>query len=349
MITISVSVSHFQISPLTEINNNMRFLLFGGGGQVGHALQAGAPFADRLVVVTRRECDLTDADSLRTLVRRVRPDVMVNAAAYTAVDKAESDRETCFAVNATAPAVMATEAAALGAKLVHYSTDYVFEGTRWSRMWKRIRPVRGTSMAHRSLPGEQGIAASRRRVSHLAHQLGVQQSWCEFLEDDASPAHGTAGTSHRCRSARRAYIRRCHRGRHCPDSEEANALGLGKRRLSHDGGRRDDMVRIRRRRSLRMQQEPDAVAGANCYGRIPDARSRPANSVLSNDRFAANFGFRLPDWEQQLDAVDGGQERGRLGRGDQMQRYIETNLARSEAAGAARVIRGQPGIFSGEL
>ena len=108
----SIFVSNFDDPALTNASDNKCVLLFGGGGQVGHALQACMPFAGQLVAATRRDCDLTDANSVRMLVRRVRPKVIVNAAAYTAVDKAESDRATCFAVNATAPAVMAAEAAA---------------------------------------------------------------------------------------------------------------------------------------------------------------------------------------------------------------------------------------------
>ena len=138
----------------------MRVLLFGGGGQVGHALQACAPFADPLVVVTRRDCDLTDTDSLRMLVRRVRPDVIVNAAAYTAVDKAESDRESCFAVNATAPAVMASEAAA---SALSWCTTRPIMSSMEIKMTPYLeedptgpRNVYGAS----KLAGEQGIAAA---------------------------------------------------------------------------------------------------------------------------------------------------------------------------------------------
>ncbi|MDQ1692664.1 MAG: dTDP-4-dehydrorhamnose reductase, partial [Acidobacteriaceae bacterium] len=112
----------------------MRVLLFGSSGQVGHALQdvcrAGEHSSSQWISLTRQECDLADATGIRSVIERVCPDVIVNTAAYTAVDKAESDREICFLVNATAPGVMAAEAARIGAKLVHYSTDYVFDGTK---------------------------------------------------------------------------------------------------------------------------------------------------------------------------------------------------------------------------
>ncbi|WP_018995119.1 dTDP-4-dehydrorhamnose reductase [Thioalkalivibrio sp. ALJ2] len=112
----------------------MKILLLGCNGQVGWELQrALAPFGE-ITAPTRTEegglCgDLTRLERLAATVRKVAPDVIVNAAAYTAVDQAESEPELAHAVNATAPEVLAAEANALGAWLVHYSTDYVFDGT----------------------------------------------------------------------------------------------------------------------------------------------------------------------------------------------------------------------------
>lgn len=108
----------------------MRLLLTSRRGQVGFDLQrALAPLGD-IVAVDRRDCNLADGDAIRRLVRNVRPDVIVNPAAYTAVDKAESDRATAFAVNAVAPRILGEEAARLDAFVVHYSTDYVFDGDK---------------------------------------------------------------------------------------------------------------------------------------------------------------------------------------------------------------------------
>src|SRR5574343_857993 len=108
----------------------MRILLTGSQGQVGFELQrALMPLGD-VVAVDHADCNLADREAIRYLVGRVGPDVIVNPAAYTAVDKAESDRAVAFAVNATAPAILAEEAARIGAFLVHYSTDYVFDGVK---------------------------------------------------------------------------------------------------------------------------------------------------------------------------------------------------------------------------
>jgi len=107
----------------------MRVLITGGKGQLGGALQRCAPSEAVITAIDVAECDLTDAAALRDVLRRAAPNLILNAAAYTAVDKAESDEATAQAINANAVAVMADAMAATGGKLVHVSTDYVFDGT----------------------------------------------------------------------------------------------------------------------------------------------------------------------------------------------------------------------------
>jgi dTDP-4-dehydrorhamnose reductase len=108
----------------------VRILLTGKNGQVGFELQRALAPLGELHAVDYAECDLADASALSCLVQSVKPDLIVNAAAYTAVDRAESEPELAHAVNAVAPKVLGVEAAKLGAWLVHYSTDYVFDGTK---------------------------------------------------------------------------------------------------------------------------------------------------------------------------------------------------------------------------
>lgn len=107
----------------------MRVLITGAKGQLGGALQRCAPSEAVITAIDVAECDLTDAAAVRDVLRRAAPDLILNAAAYTAVDKAESDEATAQAINADAVAVMAEAMAAAGGKLVHVSTDYVFDGT----------------------------------------------------------------------------------------------------------------------------------------------------------------------------------------------------------------------------
>ena len=126
----------------------MKLLLTGKDGQVGFELQRSLAPLGEVVAVDLADCDLSNAQAIRQLVATVRPDVIVNPAAYTAVDKAESDQERAAAVNAVAPGIFGEEAAKLGALVVHYSTDYVFDGTkdrclqrnRSDQPAKRLRP-----------------------------------------------------------------------------------------------------------------------------------------------------------------------------------------------------------------
>ncbi len=107
-----------------------RVLIVGANGQVGTELRRTLAPLGTIVGVDRGEFDLADESAIRALLRRERPALVVNAAAYTAVDKAESEPDAAYAVNARAPAVLAQEAAALGAWLIHYSTDYVYAGDK---------------------------------------------------------------------------------------------------------------------------------------------------------------------------------------------------------------------------
>lgn len=143
----------------------MKILLLGKNGQVGWELQRALAPLGELVVLDRHSVDglcgdLADLEGLRATIRQVAPDVIVNAAAYTAVDKAESDTELATRINEQASRVMAEEAASLGAWLVHYSTDYVFSG-QGTTAWQEEDPVAPVNFYGASkLAGEQAIIAS---------------------------------------------------------------------------------------------------------------------------------------------------------------------------------------------
>lgn len=149
----------------------MKILLLGRNGQVGWELERSLAPLGQLTSLGRADLDLRDAAHIREAVRAASPDVIVNAAAYTAVDKAESERDAAFAVNATAPGILAEEAKRTGALLVHYSTDYVFDGTKATAYVEDDAPhplnVYGTS----KLAGERAVAATGCR--HLI----LRTSW----------------------------------------------------------------------------------------------------------------------------------------------------------------------------
>lgn len=108
----------------------MKILLLGKNGQVGFELQRALAPLGEVCAVDQPECDLTEVSAIRELVRSFKPDAIVNPAAYTAVDKAESEQELAHAINTVAPGVLGEEAAKQGAWVVHYSTDYVFDGSK---------------------------------------------------------------------------------------------------------------------------------------------------------------------------------------------------------------------------
>ena len=143
----------------------MKILLLGKSGQVGWELQRSLAPLGELIALDRHVVDglcgdLSDVDALRATIRQVKPDVIVNAAAYTAVDKAESETELADRVNGEASQVMAEEATTLGAWLIHYSTDYVFSG-QGSLPWQESDPVAPVNHYGASeLAGEQAITAS---------------------------------------------------------------------------------------------------------------------------------------------------------------------------------------------
>lgn len=111
-------------------NKNPTVLLLGANGQVGQELSRTLPALGCVTALDFPEVDFSNSDALRAQIRKIEPYLIVNAAAYTAVDRAESEPARAFAINADAPAVLAAEATALNAVLVHYSTDYVFDGTK---------------------------------------------------------------------------------------------------------------------------------------------------------------------------------------------------------------------------
>lgn len=149
----------------------MKILLTGATGQVGYELQRSLQGLGEVVAPGRAELDLADLDQVRDVIRRLQPGLIVNPGAYTAVDKAETEPDLAHRVNAEAPALMAQEASLLGAAMVHYSTDYVFDGAKQGAYVETdaIGPI--NVYGHSKLAGEQAIAAAG--IPHLI----LRTSW----------------------------------------------------------------------------------------------------------------------------------------------------------------------------
>ena len=147
-----------------------KILLTGVNGQVGHALKTKF-LHDEVIALSREQLDLTKVHDIRRVVREVKPNLIINPAAYTAVDKAESEPELAFAVNTTAPQVLAEEAARLNAPLIHFSTDYVYDGIKNSAYLESdaVNPM--SAYGKSKLAGEEAI-----RAVSLPHLI-LRTSW----------------------------------------------------------------------------------------------------------------------------------------------------------------------------
>src|SRR5713101_5074469 len=140
-------------------------LLTGKTGQVGSELLRLLPALGDVIAPARHELDLLNSDHIRQAIRYIRPQLIVNAAAYTAVDAAESDDANAHAINAHVPAVLAEEAKKIGAAIVHYSTDYIFDGTKAAPYEETDPPNPINAYGRTKLAGEQAIRTSG--VPHL--------------------------------------------------------------------------------------------------------------------------------------------------------------------------------------
>lgn len=156
----------------------LQILVFGASGQVGRAIPGALAELGQVISLDRAQADLADPDSLRPIVRSHQPDVIVNAAAYTAVDRAEGDPDIAHTVNGAAPGVLAEEAQAIGACLVHYSTDYVFDGTKKAPYAETDRTNPLSVYGASKLAGERAVSLAASR------HLTFRTSW-------VFAAHGT--------------------------------------------------------------------------------------------------------------------------------------------------------------
>lgn len=305
---------------------SVRILLTGKNGQVGSELYRLLAPNCELAALGRSELHLANTSDIRRIVAQARPSIIINAAAYTAVDQAEKEETLARAINGAAPSVIAEEARKIGASVIHYSTDYVFDGTKRSP-YSEDDPTNPLSAYGRTkLAGEEAIRSSG--VPHLI----LRTAW----------VYATSGKNFLLTVLRLASTREELRivndqfGAPTP----ARAIALATARLvgncganpaawfaQHSGTYHltaggettwhEFTVAIvdaaRKLAPPEAQSAPDWVAAATGGRPIiaksivpittadyPTPARRPAYSVLSNARFAATFGFSLPDWRAEL-------------------------------------------------
>jgi dTDP-4-dehydrorhamnose reductase len=285
----------------------MRILLTGKNGQLGFELQRALAPLGEVVAVGTQDCNLADAGALRELVRRVAPDVIVNPAAYTAVDKAESDQPTARAVNAVAPAILGEEGAALGALVLHYSTDYVFDGTKEGAYTESDMPAPQSVYGRTKLEGEQGLARANPRHLILrtswvvgAHGGNFAKTMLRLASEREELAvvadQFGAPTSAALLADLSAHLVR----------DYARALGAGfaygTYHVAAGGetswhGYAQFVIGEALAAGKVLQSSVDAVAPLTTE-QYPTPAKRPLNSRLDTARFRATFDLRLPPWQE---------------------------------------------------
>lgn len=286
-------------------------MLTGTHGQVGSVLQTDLGVLGNVIGVARAQLDLTDADAIRRMVRELRPGLIVNPAAYTAVDKAEAEPELAFAINAEAPRILAEEAARLAIPLVHFSTDYVFDGRKTEAYIESDNPHPLGVYGQSKLTGEEAIRASG--VQHLilrtswvygAHgnnfmktmiRLATQRESLRVVADQfgaPTSSHTIAAATCRALIDWRPTVSGTY---HLTNRGRTSWHGFAQAILGH-------YQRLQASRGwppLRVEPEAVIAIGTADY---PTAATRPANSCLDCSKFVATFGNGLPDWQEALDA-----------------------------------------------
>ena len=286
-------------------------LLTGADGQVGGELRRALAPLGHVVALLRADADLADPDALRAAVRRVAPALVVNAAAFTAVDRAERERDLAFAVNARAPQVLAEEAARLGAPIVHYSTDYVFDGTKGAPY------VEDDPVAPLGVYGESKLAGERAVAATSPAHLVLRTSWVyaargrNFLRTMLRLAHerdelrvvadqrGVPTPARLVADVTAAIVARHGTGEGVDLTGVAGTYHLAARGETTWHAFAEAIVALDPRRAARRCAAVTPIATAE----FPTPARRPAYSVLDPARLERAFGLRMPAWRSQLELV----------------------------------------------
>lgn len=295
----------------------MKILLFGKGGQVGWELQRSLAPLGELVALdfdstehsAALSADFSRPESLAATVQALRPDVIVNAAAHTAVDKAESEPELARALNATAPGVLAREAAILGAWLVHYSTDYVFDGSGTAPRNEDAPTgplsvygttklegedlIRASGCRHLILRTSWVYAARGGNFAKTMLRLAAERERLTVIDDQfGAPTGADLLADVTAHALRRLQQQPALGGTyHCVAGGETSWHGYAR-----------FVIEWARAQGQPIQVAPEAVLPVPTSA-YPTPAQRPLNSRLDTSRLQQAFGLRLPPWEQGVERM----------------------------------------------
>jgi dTDP-4-dehydrorhamnose reductase len=282
-------------------------LLTGKTGQVGWELQSALAPLGSLIALGRHEMDLGDPDSIRAAVRGAKPDIIVNAAGYTTVDKAESERELAMRVNATAPGIIAEEAKRIGALLVHYSTDYVYDGKQERPYTEDDTPNPVNTYGKSKLAGERAIQAVDGTHLILRTSWVYSERGSNFVltilrlareKSALSVVNDQVGSPSWARALAEATAELLRRRDLIPGRGGIYHLSADGHTSRYEFAKA--IIRI-------MRGFPGAGDGwasvtpvaSDQYPPLP--AKRPHNTVTSKERAKKVFGVEMPHWERQLE------------------------------------------------
>jgi len=289
----------------------MTILLLGKDGQVGWQLQRSLAPHGPVVACGRSECDLSDPVRIRSVIRQIRPSLIVNAAAFTAVDKAESEPDLAHGINAVAPGIMAEEAAALGALLVHYSTDYVFDGSK-DAPYVETDPTGPLSVYGLSkLAGEEAIRAvdGRSLIFRTSWVFGArggnfvktilrlarERDSLEVVDDQV----GSPTPAALIATVTGVVLAMVRHGQ--PEKMAKNEIYnlAAARPVSWCEFARTIVGLAGQMPGFNLRLKPEAIH-AITTAEYPAPARRPASSRLDCTRLETDFGLQMPDWQPYL-------------------------------------------------
>ncbi|MBM3776039.1 MAG: dTDP-4-dehydrorhamnose reductase [Acidobacteria bacterium] len=276
----------------------MKVLLLGRRGQVGSALVGLLAPLGEVFAAGREELDMAAPGEIREIVRRVRPDIIVNAAAYNAVDRAESEPDAAFAVNAIAPGVLGEESRKLNALLVHYSTDYVYDGAKAGAYLEDDPPGPINAYGKFKLAGDHAIAASgcRHFIFRTSWVYGARGG--NFLltilraareRPELRVVDDQRGAPTSAVAIAEATVRALARPEAAPGIYHLSAAG----ETTWHGFAAAILEAAGLRAQLHAIRSEEYITAAR----------RPRNSLLDNAKLRATFGVALPDWRAGLAQV----------------------------------------------